>query len=80
VNWCNLPSILCQYGALLYDTVIRIFHSSDDKYLIQIFHYILEEGDEEYLRLGVEDIASWLPRGLNIEGIQCSYFMRVYTI
>jgi Orsellinic acid/F9775 biosynthesis cluster protein D len=79
-KWDVLPTAQCQYQSLVYDTVVGLFHCGDDKYRMEVSDTILEQGDEEYMELGEEDVASWLSTRLTVEGLECSYFMRTFTI
>jgi hypothetical protein len=78
-KWVFSPSGECQYQSLVYDTIVGLFYCGDDRYRMDVLDTILEEGDE-YMGLGEEDIATWLSTRLVVEGVECSYFMRAFTV
>jgi len=70
----------CQYGQLVYDTVIGLFQCSDSRYRVDVYTTIEEEGDEEHAGLDDEDVAAWLCRGMTVAGVECSEIIRQFSI
>ena len=61
---------------MVYNTVIRLYQCSDQKYAIGLLNTILEEGDLKYRDLSDEDVALWLCKGIEVEGLECLEIIR----
>lgn len=75
-TWRVTASKSCQYGLMVYDTVIGLYQCRDRKYAMDLLDTILEEGDSEYSDLSDEDIARWLCKGVVVKGIEGSEIIR----
>jgi hypothetical protein len=75
-NWQLQPLARCQYGRLVYDTVIGLFQCSDRKYAEELLVTIEEQGEEEYRDLGDVEVASWLCKRLVVSGIESTEMIR----
>lgn len=70
----------CQYQNLVYHTMIGLFHCGDNRYRMDAYNTIEEEGLETYGGLSDEDVACWLSAKLTVASIRSSQIMRVFTI
>ena len=75
-TWRVIASKSCKYGSMVYNTVIGLYQCSDRKYAMGLLDTILEEGDPEYRDLSDEDVALWLCKGIEVEGLECSEIIR----
>ncbi|KAJ6267416.1 hypothetical protein PSV08DRAFT_229224 [Bipolaris maydis] len=75
-HWQMRPSQKCQYGRLVYNTVVGLFQCSDNIYALDLYTTIEEEGDEEYREMHDEDVTMWLCRKLVVSGIECAEITR----
>lgn len=75
-HWQMRPLRKCQYGRLVYDTVVGLFQCSDKRYALDLYTTIEEEGEEEYSEMGDEEVTMWLCRKLVVSGVECAEIMR----
>lgn len=61
-HWEQEKGKKCQWGSLVYDTIIALFHSDIEKFYLDIYEMIQDEGDSDYEGLDHESIATWLTR------------------
>jgi hypothetical protein len=54
----------CQYGSLMYDTIIGFYQFTDSRYALDVLTTIEEEGQPEYSDMGDEDVTRWLCKKL----------------
>ena len=66
----------CQYGRLVYDTVVGLFQCSDKRYALDLYTTIEEEGEEEYRQMDDEDVVMWLCKRLVVSGVESAEIMR----
>lgn len=53
-NWQLQPLTRCQYGRLVYDTVVGLIQRSDREYAEDLLITIKEQGEEDYRDIGDE--------------------------
>jgi hypothetical protein len=70
-TWMISPSNTCQYGHLVYDTVIGLFQCGDRKYTLDLFDAMQEDFRARSVAFSDKDIALWLRKELNVAGIRC---------
>lgn len=70
----------CQYGKLVYDTVIGLFYCDDERYRMDVYTTIKEEGDTGYWGLSDEHVAIWLGTELKMVDMECSRFIRTFAV
>jgi hypothetical protein len=75
-EWRELEYENCQYGELIYDTVIGLLQSEDSEYWLGLYITIQEEGDEEFGELDDESIALWLGRKIVVAEVEATEMIR----
>jgi hypothetical protein len=75
-HWQLQPLRRCQYGRLVYDTVVGLFQCSETKYAQDLLTTIEEEGEEEYRGMGDEDVSRWLCKKLVVSGVESAEMIR----
>lgn len=75
-HWQLQPLKRCQYGRLVYDTVVGLFQCSEPKYAEDLLTTIEEEGEEEYCEMGDEEVSMWLCRQLVVSGVESTEMIR----
>lgn len=61
-QWKRKKKQACQWGTVIYDTVIALFHSGMEQFYLDLYETILDESDADYAGLDHESIAAWLTR------------------
>lgn len=72
-RWQKRHDTKCQYGRLVYDTIIGLFYSKNFKFRNQLIESMMDEGIEG---LDDEGVAAWLGTAISIEGTEGSEILR----
>jgi hypothetical protein len=70
----------CQYGNLIYDTVIGLFYCDEKEYLIDAYSAMEEDSDLGDRGRTDEDVATWLCNRLRVVDVECSLFIRTLAV
>jgi hypothetical protein len=66
----------CQYGNLIYDTVIGLFYCDEKVYRIDAYSAMEEDSDPGDRGRTDEDVAIWLCNRLKVVDVECSLLVR----
>ncbi|OAQ58466.1 telomere-associated RecQ helicase [Purpureocillium lilacinum] len=72
-GWENCHGTKCQYGRLIYDTIIGLFYSKTIKFRNQLIESMMDDGIED---LDDEGVAAWLGTAVTVEDIEGSEILR----
>ncbi|KAL9025824.1 MAG: hypothetical protein Q9196_005420, partial [Gyalolechia fulgens] len=61
-QWVREKDERCKWGSVVYDTIIALFHSGVERFYLDIYEAILDEGELDYIGLDHESVAAWLTR------------------
>ena len=64
----------------MYDIVIGLFQCSNNRYRVDLYTAIEEEGDEEYVGLDNKDITAWLCKGITMVGVKYLEIIQQFSI
>jgi len=70
----------CQYGTLIYDTVIGLFYCDERAYRIDAYSTMEEDSDPDNQGRTGEDVAIWLCTRLEVADVETSLFIRTVAV
>jgi hypothetical protein len=70
----------CQYGNLIYDTVIGLFYCDEKVYRIDAYSAMEEDSDPGDRDRTDEDVAIWLCNRLKVVDVECSLLVRTLAV
>jgi hypothetical protein len=70
----------CQYGNLIYDTVIGLFYCDERAYRVDAYSAMEEDSDPGGQGRTDEDVAIWLCNRLKVVDVECSLFVRTLAV